>query len=221
MEKLLRFLSELELNNNREWFSENKAEYQVLKKDFEDFTGKLILAIGQFDPGILGLTASGSVFRIHRDTRFSNDKTPYKNNFGAHLSTGGKNSGNPGYYFHVQPGESFISAGIYMPSSDKLKAIRKEIYNFPEDFRQLIEDPFFKKNLSLFEEDKLKRPPTGFPADFELIDYLKYKHLAPWMPVTDNQLTSSGLLDRMVDAYRRMKVFNDFICRALEDLNPQ
>ena len=120
MEKILHFLSELEQNNNREWFNAKKADYQLLKKDFEQFTGKLILAIGQFDPGILGVTASGSIFRIHRDTRFSNDKTPYKNNFGAHLSTGGKNSGNPGYYFHVQPGESFISAGIYSRSQGRI-----------------------------------------------------------------------------------------------------
>lgn len=217
MESILRFLTGLDRNNNRDWFHSHKEEYLEAKNRFEDFTGRLIPRIGQFDPRIKGVTAAGSIFRIHRDTRFSNDKTPYKPNFGAHMSRGGKNSGDPGYYLHIQPGECFVSAGIYMPSSDKLKLIRKEIFNFPEDFKALIEDLDFKKDFALFQDSKLKRPPVGFPTDFELIDYLKYKHYCPWMPVPDNRIVSPDLLDFVVDKYLRMKPFNDFIYRALED----
>ena len=219
MKAILAFLRELEQNNNREWFNSNKVNYQAARKEFEAFVDKLILAIGQFDPEIRGLTASGSVFRINRDTRFSNDKTPYKNNFGAHISKGGKNGGEPGYYFHLQPGDCFLSAGIYMPTSEKLKAIRKEIYNFPEDFRILIEDPWFKKNASLFEDDRLKRPPVGFPVDFELIEYLKYKHYCPFRALTEQEVLSADLFDLAIDSYKRMKGFNDFVNRALGDLN--
>jgi uncharacterized protein (TIGR02453 family) len=219
MQEVLGFLSQLERNNNRDWFNDHKKDYQKARKIFEDFIGKLIFEIGQFEPDVRGLTASGSIFRINRDTRFSADKTPYKNNFGAHMSRGGKNGGEPGYYFHMQPGDCFISGGIYMPSSEKLKAIRKEIFNFPEDFRALIEDPWFTKNAGLFEDDKLKRPPAGFPSDFELIDYLKYKHYCPFIPLPDSMISSPDLLNFAVDAYKRMKKFNDFINRALEDLN--
>jgi len=220
MKEVLGFLTELERNNNREWFAQHKKEYQEVRRIFEDFIGKLILQIGVFDNEIRGLTATGSIFRINRDTRFSNDKTPYKNNFGAHMSKGGKNGGEPGYYFHLQPGDCFISGGIYMPSSEKLKAIRREIFNFPEDFKALVDDPWFKKNTGLFEDDKLKRPPVGFPGDFELIDYLKYKHYCPFIQLPDSMVGSSDLLEFTVDAYRKMKRFNDFINRALEDLNP-
>jgi len=217
MDRILRFLTDLDRNNNRDWFHAHQAEYLEAKKMFEDLTGKLILRIGQFDSRIRGITAAGSIFRIHRDTRFSHDKTPYKPNFGAHLSRGGKNSGDPGYYLHIQPGECFVSAGIYMPSSDKLKRIRKEIDNFPEDFKSLIGDPYFIKELSLFQDGKLKRPPVGFSADSDLIEYLKLKHYCPWMPVPDVRISSPDLLDFLVDKYTRMKPFNDFIYRALED----
>ncbi len=217
MKSILSFLTLLEQNNNREWFNEHKADYQLAKSRFEQVLEQVIAGLGQVDPRIAGMKASDTIFRIYRDTRFAADKTPYKNNFGAHLSRGGKNSGEPGYYFHVQPGESFISGGIYMPSGDKLKAIRKEIFLFPEDFTELIEAPDFVKNFSFFQDDKLKRPPLGYPADFPLIDYLKYKHYCPWIPIADEWLGNPDLPVRIVEFYARMKPFNDFIYRALED----
>ena len=218
MQTILPFLRLLDQNNNRDWFNAHKSDYQQAKIIFERFLEQLILEMGSVDPHVRGLKAADSIFRIYRDTRFATDKTPYKNNFGAHLSQGGKNSGEPGYYFHIQPGESYISGGIYMPSSEKLKAIRKEIYLFPEDFSALIGDPFFVKNFTFFQEDKLKRPPLGFPADFSLIDYLKYKHYCPWVPIPDEWFILPDLSARIVEFFTNMKPFNDFIYRALEDL---
>ncbi len=217
MQQILTFLRQLELNNNRDWFNAHKSEYLSAKTAFEQILEKVLENLSQADPRIKGLKVADTVFRIYRDTRFANDKTPYKTNFGAHISRGGKNSGEPGYYFHIQPGESFVSGGIYMPSSDKLKLIRKEIFLFPEDFSALIEAPSFVKNFTFFEDDKLKRPPLGFPADFPLIEYLKHKNYCPWVPLSDDQLVNSDLATRIVDYYRLMKPFNDFIYRALED----
>lgn len=217
MQQILNFLRLLEQNNNREWFNAHKADFLKAKARFEQVLDEIILKLGQVDSRIKGLKASEVIFRIYRDTRFAADKTPYKNNFGAHLSPGGKNGGEPGYYFHIQPGESFVSGGIYMPSNEKLKVIRKEIFHFPEDFTALIEAPSFTRNFSFFQDDKLKRPPLGFPPDFPLIEYLKYKHFCPWFPLKDEFLDSSDLAARIVDLYSMMKPFNDFIYRALED----
>lgn len=217
MIQILDFLKQLESNNNRDWFQAHKAEYQQARTIFEKSLEKIVTALGVIDPRVAGIKPSEAIFRIYRDTRFANDKTPYKNNFGAHISRGGKNSGDPGYYFHIQPGESFISGGIYMPQPEKLKAIRKEIYLFPEDFTQLIEAPDFVRNFTFFQEDKLKRPPLGFPADFPLIEYLKYKHYCPWVPIPDEWLTEPGIIDRILQFYSLMKPFNDYIYRALED----
>jgi uncharacterized protein (TIGR02453 family) len=217
MDQILAFLRQLEKNNNRDWFQAHKANYQEARNLFEQFLDRTLVKLGQIDPHIKGLKASEAIFRIYRDTRFATDKTPYKTNFGAHLSQGGKNSGEPGYYFHIQPGESFVSGGIYMPSADKLKAIRKEIFNFPEDFTALIEAPSFTRNFTFFQDDKLKRPPLGFPADFPLIDYLKHKHFCPWVPIPDDWFSLPDLSDRILHFYGLMKPFNDYIYRALED----
>lgn len=217
MNQIIEFLGQLDRNNNRDWFNAHKGDYLKARDQFEKLIDKIILNLGQVDPRVQGVKGSDAIFRIYRDTRFAKDKTPYKNNFGAHISRGGKNSGEPGYYFHVQPGESFVSGGIYMPSGDKLKAIRKEIFLFPEDFTELIEAPVFVQNFTFFQDDKLKRPPLGFPADFPLIEYLKHKHFCPWAPLTDVQLDDPGLPEMITGIYSRMKPFNDFIYRALED----
>lgn len=217
MKTIINFLQKLEQNNNRDWFNAHKSDYQQARVLFEEVIEKIILKLGQVDPRIKGLKAADTIFRIYRDTRFATDKTPYKNNFGAHLSSGGKNSGEPGYYFHIQPGESFVSGGIYMPSNDKLKAVRKEIFLFPEDFTALIGEPSFAKNFTFFQDDRLKRPPLGFPADFPLIEYLKNKHFCPWIPLTDEFLEHDDLPSRVVGFYTMMKPFNDFIYRALEE----
>lgn len=216
MKKIIAFLRELETNNNRDWFESRKPDFQDAKKTFEQFIGQVILKLGQIDPRIKGIDPRQSIFRIYRDTRFSSDKTPYKNNFGAHISRGGKNSGYPGYYFHMQPGEGFLSGGIYMPDPARLKAVRKEIYLFPEDYKELVEHPDFRKHFTLFEDDKLKKPPAGFPADFELIEVLKHKNFCPWMPYQDDWLDESDLVDQVVEKYALMMPFNEFLYRAID-----
>ena len=103
-----------------------------------------------------------------------------------------------------------------MPDPVKLKAVRKEIYLFPEDYKQLVGHPDFKKNFTLFEEDKLKKPPAGFPADFELIDVLKHKNFCPWWPYPDSWLETPDLVGQVVEKYALMKPFNEFLYRALD-----
>ncbi|MFO7616862.1 MAG: DUF2461 domain-containing protein, partial [Bacteroidales bacterium] len=175
MRQIIEFLSGLEKNNNREWFEQNRTSYQEARGVFEQFIGEVLNGLAHIDPRVKGLTPKQVIFRIHRDTRFSHDKTPYKNNFGAHMTRGGRKTGEPGYYFHLQPGEGFLSAGIYMPDANWLKAIRKEIHLFPEDYLAVVEAPEFKQRFTLFSEERLKKPPVGFPADFRLIEVLKNK----------------------------------------------
>ena len=132
------------------------------------------------------------------------------------MTRGGRKTGEPGYYFHVQPGEGFLSAGIYMPDANWLKAIRKEIYLFPEDYLQIVETPEFSKRFTLFSEERLKKPPVGFPADFQLIEVLKNKHFCPWFPYPESWLNEPDLVDRVVEQYALMKPFNDFLYRSVE-----
>ena len=128
MDEILNFLKDLEANNTREWFDQNKDRYDKTRRQFLAVAEILIHEIRKFDEEIPLLNPKDCVFRIFRDVRFSKDKSPFKSNYGCFIARGGKKSGFAGYYLHIQPGECFISGGIYMPSPEHLQAIRQEIY---------------------------------------------------------------------------------------------
>ena len=131
---ILTFLQQLESHNSKEWMDDHRAQYQTARQSFIDLTTHLLEKLSVDDEGLQGLDPKKCIFRINRDIRFSKDKSPYKNNFGAAMAEGGRNSGNPVYYLHVQPqNESFIAGGLYQPSSDVLSKVRQEIdYNASE-----------------------------------------------------------------------------------------
>src|SRR5690242_20492625 len=112
----LKFLKDLQKNNNKPWFDAHRKEYDAAKSDFAGFVQKLIDTQAKKDPSIKNLVAKDCMFRINRDVRFSKDKSPYKNNFGASINKGGKQSiSSGGYYFHLQPGQAFTGGGLWMP----------------------------------------------------------------------------------------------------------
>ena len=139
---ILQFLRNLEKNNNREWFNENKMLYQEAQQDVISFVEKLIEEMADFDEEMGKLDAKKSVFRIYRDTRFSKDKTPYKTNFGAGLGMG-KGNKISGYYLHIEPGKSFLAGGVYNPEPSVLKTIRHEISAFGDEFKAILEQDEF------------------------------------------------------------------------------
>ena len=115
-ENILSFLADLAQNNTRDWMHANKKVYQQAKADFEALTVELIDEMAAFDPDIEGLVAKDCVFRLNRDVRFSKNKSPYKLNFGASITKGGRRSHWSGYYVQIQPnGESFMAGGSGIP----------------------------------------------------------------------------------------------------------
>lgn len=116
-EETLDFLKKLKKNNDREWFQSNKKLFQSAQDNMTAFAGYLIGEIGKFDEAVAGLDPKTCVFRIYRDVRFSKDKSPYKTNLGAYISPGGRKSMQPGYYFHVEPGSSFVAAENAVPTA--------------------------------------------------------------------------------------------------------
>jgi len=132
------FLFQLRGNNNREWFNSNKDLYNEAKNEFEGFVNILIPTTKSIDSEIDVVSAKECTFRIFRDVRFSKNKSPYKINFGAYISKGGRKNPFAGYYIHLQPGESFVGGGIYMPESKYLKAIRKKIYENVDEYKGII-----------------------------------------------------------------------------------
>lgn len=211
----LEFLEELKKNNTREWFTANKALYENAKKELLTLTGKLIRGISSFDETIREIIPEDCLFRIHRDIRFSKDKTPYKVNMGSFISKGGRKSLLPGYYLHVEPGNSFLSGGIYMPSPENLKKIRSEIYYRYDEFCEIIFNPQFKSCFGDLWGEKLSRPPKDFPVDFEGIGILKHKHFVSYHQISDWQLTSEDFIAYALKVYETTYPLNSFINTTL------
>jgi uncharacterized protein (TIGR02453 family) len=214
--KILSFLSSLKENNNREWFNEHKPEYKDAKAAFDEFINKLIPGLREFDSSIDMITAKDCTFRIYRDVRFSKDKSPYKTNLGGYIARGGRKSNFAGYYVHVEPGQSFLAGGMYMPPPDVLKKIREEIFHNVDEFKQIINDQGFKKTFGEFMDDnKLKNPPKGYDKEWPDIDLLKYKSYAVMHRVEDEKLGSPGYLDYALGVFKELyplnRYFNDII----------
>ncbi|WP_209390225.1 DUF2461 domain-containing protein [Chryseobacterium sp. RR2-3-20] len=213
--KILNFIKKLEKNNNREWFNDNKTLYTEALSDFQDFIQNLIEEMGKFDENILKEDPKKALFRIYRDTRFSKDKTPYKTNFGASFGMG-KNGKKSGYYIHIQPGKSFLAAGIYLPESPVLKTIRKEISIFGEEFLQTIENENFKKYYGEpDQENKLKNVPQGFEKEDPMAEYLKLKSFVGIHNLSDEELSEPNAVQNFSKILMAAKPLNDFLENAI------
>lgn len=214
--KTIDFLSNLKENNTREWFNDNRSGYEFARQNFSDFTNSLIAAIASFDNSIGTLEAKDCTFRIYRDVRFSKNKAPYKSNMGAYISRGGKKSPFAGYYFHTEPNESFISGGIYMPSSNVLNSIRKDIETYSEKFLGIVENSEFKNTFPSIGSESLKRVPQGFNPDSPVAEYLKLKHITPNHSLPNQVLVSDELLTYTTNIYKKMLPLIEFLNEAIE-----
>lgn len=213
---ILDFLSQLKENNNREWFHANKKMYDTAKLEMEAFVDSLIPQIAVFEPLVQYVTAKDCMFRIFRDVRFAKDKSPYKTNMGAWIAQGGRKSPGPGYYLHIQPGESMLAGGVYMPEPDQLKKIRQEIYYNAEEFKTLLGNKNSKKYFDqLSEWDKQKLAPRDFPKDFPDIDLLKYRHYTVAYMLSDKQVVEKDFSKLVVKVFGLMHPLNVFLTRAL------
>lgn len=161
------------------------------------------------------------MFRINRDVRFAKDKSPYKSNFGASINKGGRKAMNSaGYYFHLEPGNSFLGGGLYQPMPDELKKVRQEIdYNFA-DFKKIVGSGKFKsvyKDLDRSKEFVLSRVPKGYEADNPAAEYLKLKSYIAMIPVSDKELISGELIKKTIDAFAALMPLLIFLNNSVEE----
>jgi len=217
----IKFLKDLKKNNNKLWFDAHRKEYEAAKADFTSFIQKLIDTHSKTDLSIKNLVAKDCMFRINRDIRFAKDKSPYKSNFGASINKGGRKAMNSaGYYFHLEPGQSFTGGGIYMPMPDELKKVRQEIdYNFAE-FKKIISSKKFKSvygDLDKSAEFLLSRVPKGYEPDNPAAGYLKLKSYIAMIPLKDADLTSKSLLKKTVTTFEALQPLVHFINSALKE----
>jgi uncharacterized protein (TIGR02453 family) len=207
-----KFLTDLSKNNNREWFHANKKAYDAAKENMVEFIQDLILGISTFDDSVIELQPKKCLFRINRDVRFSKNKNPYKTNFGAILLAGGRKimHEKAGYYIHIEPGNSFLVGGAYLPPSEWIGRIRDRIVSDPEKFKKIINGKEFSKYYKL-EGSQLKTGPRGFPKDHPEIELLKYKSFLGINRIPNKMVLSKNFLDHSVDAFKALKPFNDYL----------
>jgi uncharacterized protein (TIGR02453 family) len=205
---LTQFLTELADNNNRPWFIHNKPRYDILREEFETVVTELIAAIAKFDPKVMACKPKKAMFRINRDVRFANDKSPYKTRFSAGITPNDLRrpsaGGGPTYYFHIEgDGTLGIGAGEYLPPPDRLKAIRAQIVNDATGFAKLIKNKQMRATFGELEtENKLQRPPKGYDPEHPHIEYLKLKSFFMWTEVKLKLNAPEELVPQLARAYK-------------------
>jgi uncharacterized protein (TIGR02453 family) len=215
MEQVLHYLSDLQENNNREWFHRNKSRYENARELFLAEVQKTVDQLKLHDHTIFDLKATDAMFRLFRDIRFSKDKTPYKTHFAAFLAREGRKSAGPGYYIHIGNNEMFLAAGVHSPSKEALRAIRLEITYQPEVFTSITKERF-QLGYEMYEEDKLKKGPADFPKDSPQIELLKYKHYLLSRNLTREEVLKAGFAERIVGYFIPLVPFNNFLKTAVE-----
>ena len=232
MREILQFLSELSVNNDREWFTANKARYDRLRREFESFSASYIEGLSKIDPALAGLTPKDCIWRIYRDVRFSSDKRPYKEWMGVFPAaatgrpkTGGKKSQRGGYYFHLQPGNCMFAGGIWNPSPELLKVLRSEILVNADEVRDIMATPSWKRYFADFDTNyMLKKEPKGFDLlsveeehRLQVSEWIKRKSYTFSTPLTDEEASAPDLLEHLLNIAAAAKPMNDFLNYTFEE----
>lgn len=216
----IKFLKDLKKNNNKPWFDANRPIYETAKKDYETFIQLVIDKLSKSDETIAGIKAKECMFRINRDVRFAKDKSPYKTNFGAFINKGGKKSNLAGYYFHLEPGASFVGGGLWMPMPKELAQVRQEIDYCFSEFKKITGAAGFKKAYGeIYQGDdyKLQRVPKGYEADNPAAEFLKLKSFTAMKSIADKELTDPDMVKKSVAALQALQPLIEFINRAIRD----
>lgn len=214
-----KFLRDLKANNNRIWFNENKPRYEeVLRQPFLQLIADLQAPLAKISPHFVAdpRGQGGSLFRIHRDTRFANDKTPYKTWSGARLfHERARQVDAPSFYLHIQQDDCFVGGGKWHPEPESVKRIREFIVNNPAAWKKATRSKSFAAHFTL-GGDTLIRPPRGYDADHELIDDIKRKDFVAAERFADSIATSTELKPLLVDRFKRIAPLVDYLCASLD-----
>lgn len=218
MKKILKCSKELELNNNKEWFKNNKAFRDDALKEFEGLIENLMHSIGKFDSSILDNVPHKLTFKQVRDTRYNGDNTPYNPCFRAHIARCGKQPIPVGYFISIRAkNRSFIGGGLFTDIfKDATTMLRDYIVENGEELYSILNDEKFKSYFFL-KGVKLKKVPSGYDAQNKWAEYLKYKSMYIEYPCSDGQLLDKYFVQNAAEIYSIMKPFNDFINKALEN----
>ena len=207
------FLKKLKKNNNRDWFNAHKAEFQEEQQLIAMFAGGLLDNLNAHD---LIETPSGkmSLHRIYKDTRFSNDKTPYKTKWSGSFRRATKYR-RGGYHFNIEPGNSFIAGGFWQPVPEDLKRIRDDIAFDATPLTKILKSKSFVSMFGTLKGEQLKTAPKGFDANHEAIELLRYKQFLLIRPFSDKEVLDPSFLREAGLSFKAMRPFFDYMSEVL------
>jgi uncharacterized protein (TIGR02453 family) len=214
----LKFLSLLSKNNNRDWFNAHKSEFEIEQNFIIEFAEALLQKMNVHDV-IETVSGKKSLHRIYRDTRFSKDKTPYKTNWSGGFRRASKQR-RGGYYFHIEPNNSFIAGGFWGPNNDDLKRIRDEFAFDATPLRKILKSKSFVNTFGSLQGEQLKTTPKGFDANNPAIDLLRYKQFLLIKNFTDEEVLAKDFLNQANQTFKNMRPFFDYMSEVLTtDIN--
>jgi uncharacterized protein (TIGR02453 family) len=210
MNNTLIFLEKLKDNNNREWFANNKPDFDLIVKENKVFFNKIYSELQKHDS-----LNDIHIFRIYKDVRFSKDKSPYKTNFGAGYSRT-KPMLRGGYYLQLEPNNSFVGGGFWSPNSEDLLRIRKEFEADTTEIEKITSDNTFVKYFGeLKGEDGVKTAPKSFDKNHPAIELIKKKQFVVKRPFTDQEVLSVDFQEEIIATLLAMRPFFDYMSEIL------
>lgn len=199
------YLKGLEENNNKAWFVMSKPSYDILRAEFTELVAEVIGEIARFDPAVAGADAKKALFRIHRDVRFSKDKTPYKTTFSAAIASSGAKVGGAMYYFQINAhSELLVAAGCWHPADESLRALRTAIAHDARPLTRIVRHKAFRDLFGeLDDEEALQRAPKGFAPDLDGMEFIRLRN---FVAVKRTRLTQSVARDLAGEIARQCRV---------------
>jgi uncharacterized protein (TIGR02453 family) len=207
------FLKLLVKNNNRDWFNVHKDKYTEAHTNIIGFADALLAEMNKHDR-IETSSGKDSLFRIYRDVRFSNDKTPYSCRWSGAFKRATKKL-RGGYYFHIEPGESFVGGGFWGPDTNDMKRIRQDIDLNYKKWRKLLSDKTFVKTFDKMRGEQVSSAPRGYAKDHPAIDLLKYKQFILRHEFTEKEVCSPDFVNKVNDVFKKMRPFLNYLSEVL------
>lgn len=215
--EFIEFLSDLEKNNNREWFTSNKSRYEkFVKIPFEHFVQHMIYKFQEVDENLI-ITPEEAIFRIYRDIRFSKDKTPYKNHVSAIITNGGrKNFRDPGVYIEIKSNELNFYSGIYEMNKEQIYSTRNYIVSHLNEFNKLLADKNFKKYFGIIKGEQNKILSAEFKETAKIQPLIANKQFYYFAKLPQSKILSKTLTNDLMKFYFAAQPMNNFLIKALK-----
>ena len=213
--KIMAFLRQLAINNDRAWFKARKETYDALRRPWEQDMERLIARVADFDPQARGLAVKDSVYRIYRDIRFSHDKSPYKTYFSGVIGKGGRHTVQSCYYVHFGVNEMMLCGGIWWPEKPILDQLRGLIDAEPEEFLAIVNHPDITSRYQWMSRS-LKAVPKGYPQDHPMAQYLKMKEYLLVKYIDESYFDCEDWVERVANDLQPLKPLHDFLNYVFE-----